>query len=365
MGVFQAIAPIPYDPPGAVEQEAAQHALNNVGTGNTQKLALNAHSTVKPKRSSVRRKGTVAVVADGTPGHAESTADEQNDGPSTGKAKGEGIRGKKARAGDTDHEDSPKRKRKTARNETNAEGKMGRQKQKRSRTTPSGTPRPRKSRDRSHPLFDANMDPGEDIDPTVITMAALCNDTGQGRISRKAAEIQSNHAAWKAQNKEKRARMKSVMELKKYGRDERRGGTNKTASATLEDISLPGPSMGSTHAFSRGTPVEDQTGNDFDYSQDLTTSRFNVQVRIGPNGETIIDEESLIVDRNEDDDTETYTHIVESDNTKFVNSGSYGRRYRGSRWSADETERFYDVSRMFRNIIGRYSDNSTGSLPIW
>jgi hypothetical protein len=35
---------------------------------------------------------------------------------------------------------------------------------------------------------------------------------------------------------------------------------------------------------------------------------------------------------------------VESDNTKFVNSGSYGKRYRGSRWSTDETERFYDVS---------------------
>ncbi|KAF8973651.1 hypothetical protein BDZ97DRAFT_1912126 [Flammula alnicola] len=186
----------------------------------------------------------------------------------------------------------------------------------------SSTPRPRK-RAPSPPPYDPDADPGEDIDPTTVTMAALCSDTGQGRVSRKAAEILSNHAAWKIKNREKRARMKSIMEAKKYGREE-------------DDL--------------ENNQEVDDTGNDFDYSQGLTTSRYNVQVRIGPNGETVIDEESLVVDRVENDGTENYTHVIESDHTKFVNSGTYGKRYRGSRWSAEETELFYDA-------LAQYGEN--------
>jgi hypothetical protein len=67
-------------------------------------------------------------------------------------------------------------------------------------------------------------------------------------------------------------------------------------------------------------------------------------VRIGPNGETIIDEESLYVDRDNEEHMEDYTHVEESDTSKFVNSATYGKKYRGSRWSAEETELFFDVS---------------------
>lgn len=77
----------------------------------------------------------------------------------------------------------------------------------------------------------------------------------------------------------------------------------------------------------------------------MSTSRYNVQVRIGPNGETIIDEASLFVDRHDEVDTAEYTHIEESDSTKFVNSATYSKKLRGSRWSAEETELFYDVGR--------------------
>lgn len=94
----------------------------------------------------------------------------------------------------------------------------------------------------------------------------------------------------------------------------------------------------------------DDTGHGFDYSQNMATSRYNVQVRIGPNGETIIDEESLVVDRADADETENYTHVIESDHTKFVNSGTYGKRYRGSRWSVEETELFYDA-------LAQYGEN--------
>ena len=218
-------------------------------------------------------------------------------------------------------------------------------KQRRSRAS-SGTPRPRKRVPSPLP-YDPDGDPGEDIDPTSVTMAALCTDTGQGRVSRKAAEILSNHAAWKAKNKEKRAHMRTLMELKKYGREEAESEHDQDGAQPqpVEDAastSTPGTSNAPATA-----PVLDDTGSGFDYSQGLATSRYNVQVRIGPNGETVIDEESLVVDRVENDGTDNYTHVIESDHTKFVNSGTYGKRYRGSRWSAEETERFFDVSFIF------------------
>lgn len=181
-------------------------------------------------------------------------------------------------------------------------------------------------------------------------MAALCEDTGQGRVSSKAAQILDNHLAWKKSNKEKRARMRIRMEAKKYGRDE----DGDTAQANrphgeLEQTSAPDATPGPPSiqpVSGNASTVGDTSGQGFDYSQDVSTSRYNVQVRIGPNGETIVDEESLFVDRNAEEDTTEYTHVEESDVTKFINSATYSKRFRGSRWSAGETELFYDVSHL-------------------
>jgi transcription factor TFIIIB component B'' len=180
-------------------------------------------------------------------------------------------------------------------------------------------------------------------------MATLCEDIGWGRVSSKAAQVVDNHLAWKKTNREKRARMRFSMEARKYGRNEDdtaqschsnsapdQSTVTNEAAISAEPSSVP--VNGGQHA------VGDTSGSGFDYSQDVATSRYNVQIRIGPNGETIIDEESLFVDRNVGDETADYTHVEESDVSKFVNSGTYGRRFRGSRWSAEETELFYDVS---------------------
>ncbi|KAI0931682.1 hypothetical protein AcW1_000982 [Taiwanofungus camphoratus] len=222
---------------------------------------------------------------------------------------------------------------------------------------------PRRSRTRAPSVtpFDPNADPGEELDPTVVTMSALCDDTGQGRISSNAAQIMTNHAAWRASNREKRARLKAMMEAKKYGRnpdddEQPSGGPNVTTSESGHDTrasrSVPSTSAGSSaprpSIFNDSRPNhESQNGDDFDYTKDLSTSRYNVQVRIGANGETIIDEESLFVNRNEEDETENYTHVEESDTTKFVNSSTYSKKLRGSRWSAEETELFYDALSQF------------------
>jgi transcription factor TFIIIB component B'' len=85
----------------------------------------------------------------------------------------------------------------------------------------------------------------------------------------------------------------------------------------------------------------------------MATSRFNVQVRIGPNGETIVDEESLFVDRAEEHETDNYVHVEESDATKFVNSGSYSKKFRGTRWTAEETDLFYAVSPFSSSLPGK------------
>ncbi|KIK70747.1 hypothetical protein GYMLUDRAFT_51955 [Collybiopsis luxurians FD-317 M1] len=219
----------------------------------------------------------------------------------------------------------------------------------------------RKALSPSLPHFDSNVNPGEDLDPTAVTMASLCSDTGQGRVSSKAQEIQDNHAAWKASNREQRARMKARMERKKYGRPEEENELEAPATAPslpstdpTAESSAPGqPSTSSRTQLSTSAATDLNADPDsFDYSQNLTASRFNVQVRIGPNGETVIDEESLFVDQaeNAEDDTRGYTHVIETDRSKFTNSSTYGTKLRGSRWSAAETELFYEA-------LAQYGEN--------
>ncbi|EGO05311.1 hypothetical protein SERLA73DRAFT_44621 [Serpula lacrymans var. lacrymans S7.3] len=179
-------------------------------------------------------------------------------------------------------------------------------------------------------------------------MATLCDDTGQGRISSKAMQIQNSHLAWKTSSREKRARMRALMEAKKYGRDDENAETAQ-ARIPATPSEQPGTNSTSGPSTTNGSESasEDITGSGFDYSQSMATSKYNVQVRIGPNGETIIDETSLFVDRSVEDESANYTHVEESDTTKFVNSGTYGKRFRGSRWSAEETELFYDALSQF------------------
>ena len=187
---------------------------------------------------------------------------------------------------------------------------------------------PRRTK-KSHIPYDPDQ-PGIELDPTVVTMASICVDTGQGRVSSKATEIMKNHLAWKTANRERRAQMVAEMEAKKYGKAlDSEATPNPTP---LTPINPPAPP---------GEPTA--RDNDFDYSQTMSASKFNVQVRIGPSGETVIDEESLYVDNSAEQETHDYTHVEESDTTKFVNSATHSKKLRGSRWSAVETELFYDV----------------------
>ncbi|KAF8807809.1 hypothetical protein BYT27DRAFT_7256359 [Phlegmacium glaucopus] len=271
------------------------------------------------------------------PSNEEEAPDASTSLKRSGKCQSKILKGTKKRNASNEDDDD----------ETTRDGSLP-SKQRRTRAS-SSTPRPRK-RVPSPPPYDPNADPGEDIDPTSVTMATLCTDTGQGRVSRKAAEILTNHAAWKAKSREKRAHMRALMELKKYGReDEESEHDQDGAQSQPVEAAASTSTLGTTNPPVTA-PMLDDTGSGFDYSQGLATSRYNVQVRIGPNGETVIDEDSLVVDRVENDGTDGYTHVIESDHTKFINSGTYGKRYRGSRWSAEETELFYHYGENYELI---------------
>lgn len=269
---------------------------------------------------------------------------------------------------DVSHSSAPPRKkrgRKSA-NDSADVGTRAPQTKKKSSSSSSG---PSRSRGTSVPALDPTAGPGEDLDPTVITMAAICEDTGQGRVSSKASQILDNHAAWKRSNKEKRARMRVLMEAKKYGRgedgDERSGPTSTVEpSPSVATVSTETPNRPTSTSVGTPGPVEmTETGFGFDYGNSMATSRFNVQIRIGPNGETIVDEESLFVDRAEEHETDNYVHIEESDATKFVNSGSYSKKFRGTRWTAEETELFYAVSNPLCHTEYR-DERVLGPLPV-
>ncbi|KAF4573165.1 Transcription factor TFIIIB component B [Pleurotus pulmonarius] len=265
------------------------------------------------------------------------------------KQKRQSSRGKTAVTEDsTDKVKKRRRKAKTPAtdDEDAASDPAPRRRRRKSSTTEDGERESQRRRVRSPslPRFDPDEGPGEELDPTVITMASLCSDTGQGRISSKAIEIQENYANWRTQSKQKRAKMKELAELKKYGRLTEDGEEAPPPSAAP----APNDPSSSTSVGSSGAQGGDDDG--FDYTQDVPGNRFNVQVRIGPNGETIIDEESLVVDRAQDVDTSTYTHVVESDTSKFINSGTYRKKCRGSRWSKEETELFF-------NALSQYGEN--------
>lgn len=333
-----------------------QQVLHGSVLENTTPAPPVPEAAAEPKRKARSKK----VVA----GTDSVDEDEQDDGDDSFKPAKKSR--KRSKSGGTS---KPTRKRKASQPvdaDADSDAETPAPAKKRRRTSGSTTSRSRKKRTPSVPPFDPDADPGEEIDPTVVTMAFLCEDPGFGRVSSKALEIQSNHAAWKARNKEKRATLRAQMERKKYALnesdDEAKPPPNKqqTPEPEVEGVLQPsgeGEASGSNN-------VVDESGNGFDYSQNLTTSRFNVQVRIGPNGETIIDETSLTVDRDENDATMDYTHVVESDLSKFTNSGTYGKRFRGSRWSAEETELFYDVSLSLLHLCHLFSIHP-GVITIW
>lgn len=174
----------------------------------------------------------------------------------------------------------------------------------------------------------------EPIDPTQITMRAICDDLGAGRKSSRWESSQTLYGEARKRAKEERARhiLETEQQERETGRSSKKGGLK--------------PPLPKEPLKGNGEHNEDQR-DEFSYDETLKTSHYAPQVRIGANGEIVLDIDSLQVDRSADPDLiEEYSHIEENDHSKFTNSSSWSKR-RLVRWGKEDTALFYDALRQF------------------
>jgi transcription factor TFIIIB component B'' len=193
----------------------------------------------------------------------------------------------------------------------------------------------KKRKRRTSPLAaSVELDSGDPLDPTTITMKDLCGETSFGRVSSRHVEVQEAHIRARKTERERRAQLAKIREAK-----EKRG----------EDLDNPDTPLDMSSATQLLTTALEATAGqeDFDYGENLKTSHFTVAMRMDASGQMVPDEESLLVDRGADpalaQDESVMEHVEETDISRFVNSASHSRKLRGSRWTREETELYYEV----------------------
>ncbi|KAF9239053.1 hypothetical protein DTO006G1_4740 [Penicillium roqueforti] len=171
---------------------------------------------------------------------------------------------------------------------------------------PEGSEKPKRTRKKREPTPDGAET--VEILPNVVKMSELCKDLRTGKKSKRETELRKIDKAEEERKKQ--------------------GGT-------------PGPGT--------GTPVK-QT----EPEQEKTEQPVDWKPQSGPimrivNGEIVLDNTSLQVDRHADaaraaGDLED---VVESSFTRKINQASYGKRTKTEAWDEDMTELFYRGLRMF------------------
>ncbi|KAK6349592.1 Transcription factor TFIIIB component B [Orbilia brochopaga] len=164
-----------------------------------------------------------------------------------------------------------------------------------------------------------------EIEPTVVRMTDLCRDTFIGKKSKLYEEIEK--IDWLDVVKKQRARKAELEARKAAGEDV----AIETVEQRLERLSRE-------NAAARGNSGKSGGG----------AGGMAPQMRI-VNGQLILDETSLQVDRRERDvGADGPLEIIEESNlTRRVNSATWSKREKTERWDDDETERFYEALSMF------------------
>jgi len=175
----------------------------------------------------------------------------------------------------------------------------------------------------------------QSVDPTQVTMADLCEDPGVGRISSRYDAVLESYTATKQRRKEHRVAMLERALAKQRG--EALDGEQQESQSIL------------AAQMRRKAQTEDGEEDElFDYDESVQAGTHQVaQIRLDADGNMVLDEETLQVDRAADPnlgDDADMIHIEENDVNKFVNAGTHTKKVAGARWSKDETEFFYDVS---------------------
>ncbi|KAG8898054.1 Transcription factor TFIIIB component B [Tulasnella sp. 408] len=208
------------------------------------------------------------------------------------------------------------------------------------------------------------------VDPDAITMAELCMDLGVGRPSSRTEESVGKSLEWKGRQRilrqQARERQKAKysiiagrvdgangdgepgviadgnVEEAEDGLGEGEGGEQELGAAArrLQQVE--------TNTEATNLPPEPDPQNSGDNNHDLSSLRTNrhaVQVRLDENGDIVMDELSLTVDRYEaaraEAPEDSYELVEEAERDRFVNSLTWSKKLTGSRWTKEETDLFY------------------------
>jgi transcription factor TFIIIB component B'' len=148
-----------------------------------------------------------------------------------------------------------------------------------------------------------------EIAPTVIKMSELCRDLRTGKKSKREVELRGLESA-EAERKQKAKddSRNSVSTVKQQSENNEAGADNPET-----------------------TPQKTQSGP---------------RMRI-VNGEIVIDNESLQVDRRADLESSHMEDVLESRLSRKINQASYGKRTKAESWDEEMTDLFYRGLRMF------------------
>ncbi|KAG8905106.1 Transcription factor TFIIIB component B, partial [Tulasnella sp. 417] len=208
------------------------------------------------------------------------------------------------------------------------------------------------------------------VDPDAITMAELCMDLGVGRPSSRTEESVGKSLEWKARQRILRQQARERQKAKYSiiaGRVDGVGGDGEPGVAADENAEEGGDGLGEgddgeqelsaaarrlqdveTNTDATNIPPETDPQNGGDNHHDLSSLRTNrhaVQVRLDENGDIVMDELSLTVDRYEaaraEAPEDSYELVEEAERDRFVNSLTWSKKLTGSRWTKEETDLFY------------------------
>ena len=162
-----------------------------------------------------------------------------------------------------------------------------------------------------------------EIEPGVVRMTDLCRDTHIGRKSKRYEEIEK--LDWTEIVRKQRQRKAEIEAAKAAGVDI----AIETVDQRLDRLARENINRNPGAATGGGAMLAPQ-------------------MRV-VNGQLVLDEQSLQIDRRERDAGDNGPHelIEESNLTRRVNSGTWGRRERTERWDDEETEKFFAALSMF------------------
>lgn len=221
----------------------------------------------------------------------QTTSNAEQPAPAKGKRKGKGTAKKIFKDGSTAATSSKTKTRRT-----------------RSTSTTTNV-KPRKLRKRKDPDTE---DEKTEIIPSQVKMAELCKDSRKGQTSQREKDLANMD--WEAvlrKQKEQRAQ-------------EERGEApqSETVDQALE-----------------------RAGRE---QEAATRARAGIKLRL-VNGQMVVDDQSLQVDRhaNAEAEAEALEEIEENDLTRRITSGSWMKREKVELWDEELTDRFYEGLRMF------------------